>query len=286
MSEVLIDVTWRGLEVGRQVRLHEVTGDHGRLDVALPMPVGSALKLRASDGLELPAIVTGVHEQSPSGGQTPGMVVAPALDGASQAWWSARAAESAAEPPSTATARADDEPAVMIVAPVDPTSRPTMVWSAVGGPLGVPVQATPTPAPGVAATRRAIPASTSPPVIHAPAVSVPAPVGPAPTPVALAPAVTAVEDLDAAHTAVMPALVVPDDVPEDTSRTAIMAAVDVEAIIADGVAHAADASSDVSQGNGGTADDSGVVDAPSVGDSAATLARKGGTARGKRRRGR
>ena len=83
----------------------------------------------------------------------------------------------------------------------------------------------------------------------------------------------------------MPAMVMADEVPEDNSRTAIMNAVDVEALIAEGVANAGDAAGDTSQGM--SADDSGVVDGPTAGDSAANLARaKPGAPRGKRRRGR
>ena len=99
MSAVRIDVTWRGLEVGRQVPLHTVTEASGRVDVPLPMPVGSALALRAADGLEIPAVVTRVFEQSTAGGETPGMVVTPTLGEAARGWWQARAEESAASVP-------------------------------------------------------------------------------------------------------------------------------------------------------------------------------------------
>ncbi|HVV83218.1 MAG TPA: hypothetical protein VHE35_09060 [Kofleriaceae bacterium] len=182
---VLIDVTWRGLEVGRQVPLHSVTDDHGRIDVALPMPVGSTVALRA-DGLEIAAVVSRVHEQSSAGGETAGMVVAPALDEAGRAWWSARAAESAQAIPEPTSSSADDEPA-MTVTPADPTARPTMVFQAVklsDVPAMPSVSFSPAPA--------AAPAPASPPAAPAaspaPAVAAsPAPVAspaPAPAPVA------------------------------------------------------------------------------------------------------
>lgn len=327
MSEVLIDVAWRGLEVGRQVPLHELTDDHGRVDVALPMPVGTTVSVRTGDGLEIPAVVSRVHEQSSSGGETAGMVLTPQLDERARAWWSARVAERADEVPTPSTASAGDEPAVMIVAAADPTARPTMVYQAMSlaDIAAVPTGASPTPAPVAPPPAPVVapPVSPAPPIVHAPPTAVlptvpraaisdtdaSAAISQLPT-AALSP-----EDLQAARAAaiadaaadlagalsaseataeppgppplpgdgrrteLMPALVADDsgdatgEVPDDTSRTAIMTAVDIEAIMADSAA--SPASSDD--------DDSGTVAGEVTGEVSGEVSGDANGPRGKRK---
>lgn len=332
MSEVLIDVAWRGLEVGRQVPLHELTDDHGRVDVALPMPVGTTVSVRTGDGLEIPAVVSRVHEQSSSGGETAGMVLSPQLDDRARAWWSARVAERADEVPTPSTASAGDEPAVMIVAAADPTARPTMVYQAMSlaDIAAVPTAASPTPTPVAApvvapapAPVVAPPVSPAPPIVHAPPTAVlptvpraaisdtdaSAAISQLPT-AALSP-----EDLHAARAAaiadaaadlagalsaseataeppgppplpgdgrrteLMPALVADEpsepagEVPDDTSRTAIMTAVDIEAIMADSAASPAS----------GDDDDSGTVAGEVTGEVSGEVSGDANGPRGKRK---
>ena len=352
MSEVLIDVTWRGLEVGRQVPLRELTDEHGRVDVALPMPVGSALSLRAG-GLEIPATVTRVLEQTSGGGETPGMVVAPTLDSPARAWWSARAAElEAAVPPSPPTS---DEP-IVTVAPIDPASTPTMVFHAVQlsdikagvstslahsvaappvsspvtSPVTAPVTApatAPVTAPMTAPVTAPVTAPMATPVIHAVVPTAPRHPGfdeGASASTELPSAALTADDRHAARStvthdavadlagsiaesaaddeaprppvlagegrraAMMAALVHPDEPSDDTSQTTVMAAVDIEAIMADGASQPELAGS----GNG---DENGVVEGGVTGETSGDATgdsgpRKGtskpNVARGKRRRGR
>jgi hypothetical protein len=285
MSEVRIDVTWRGLEVGRQVPLHSVTDASGRIDVPLPMPVGSALALRVGDGLEIPAVVSRVHEQSSAGGETAGMIVRPTLDDGSRGWWAARAEESAAEVPAPATSTPDDEAVVVIVAPADPTARPTMVFQAVKlSEVPAVPSASPATTAALAAPAPAAPAPTpawrSPEPAAAPAPAAAAPPS-LPEIEVVAPAAPAEED--AGHTRLMFGAAPPDDVPDDTSRTAVMAAVDVEAIMAESAAQSADGAN-AGEGNGDDADASVTGEIASEASGTAGTRGKSKTPRGKRRR--
>ncbi len=90
-SETFVDVTWRGLEVGRRVKLRAIRPATAQLDHGTPMPVGTVLAIKTDEGIELTATVTRVHEQVGGSTEVPGMQVVPALEGAAQAWWQARA---------------------------------------------------------------------------------------------------------------------------------------------------------------------------------------------------
>jgi hypothetical protein len=90
-----VDVTYLGLELGRRVKLTEIDAGSGYLEVAAPMPVGTALELRIEpDGggaaLAIAAVVRGVHEQVGGSDRAPGMRIEPQLAGAAQAWWTER----------------------------------------------------------------------------------------------------------------------------------------------------------------------------------------------------
>ncbi len=90
-NEAFVDVTWRGLEVGKRVKLHGIHPGDGYLDHATPMPVGTLLSIKTDDGLEFSATVTRVHEQVGGTNESPGMQIAPSLEGAAKAWWKTRA---------------------------------------------------------------------------------------------------------------------------------------------------------------------------------------------------
>jgi hypothetical protein len=77
MSEAFVDVTWRGLEVGKRVKLHAIHPGDAYIDHATPMPVGTVLAIRTDEGLEIAATVTRVHEQVGGSNEVPGMTVAP-----------------------------------------------------------------------------------------------------------------------------------------------------------------------------------------------------------------
>lgn len=91
MIESFVDLTYRGLSLGRRVRLSQVRPSAGYLELPAPMPVGSEIAIAAEDGTAFDAVVTGVHEQVAGSDRTPGMIVAPALAAeAASAWWAAR----------------------------------------------------------------------------------------------------------------------------------------------------------------------------------------------------
>lgn len=91
MIESFVDLTYRGLSLGRRVKLSQVRPSTGYLETPAPMPVGTLIQIATDEGVALDATVTGVHEQTGGSDQAPGMTVAPKLAGeASEAWWRAR----------------------------------------------------------------------------------------------------------------------------------------------------------------------------------------------------
>ncbi len=100
MSESFVDLTYRGLPLGRRIKLTEIRPSTGYLEVPAPMPVGTRLSIAIEDGLGIEAVVTQVHEQIGGSERTPGMRIAPALDDAAAAsWWKERVALPELEPP-------------------------------------------------------------------------------------------------------------------------------------------------------------------------------------------
>lgn len=91
-NEAFVDVTWRGLEVGKRVKLHGFRAGEAYIDHTTPMPVGTQLALRTDEGLDIAVTVRRVHEQVGGSTETPGMQVEPALAGATADWWRARCA--------------------------------------------------------------------------------------------------------------------------------------------------------------------------------------------------
>jgi hypothetical protein len=102
-TDTFVDVTYRGIEVGRRAKLTEVAPDAGYVEVAAPMPVGSTVVLATDDGIAITAEVRGVHEQVGGSDKAPGMQVAPVLEGAAVAWWAQRVTVAAAPPPDRRT---------------------------------------------------------------------------------------------------------------------------------------------------------------------------------------
>jgi hypothetical protein len=89
--ETVVDLTYRGISLGRGIKLTQIRPTSGYLEVAAPMPVGSELALIADDGFTVAATVTWVHEQVAGSDRTPGMIVAPRLAAeAATTWWQAR----------------------------------------------------------------------------------------------------------------------------------------------------------------------------------------------------
>ncbi len=91
MIESFVDLTYRGLSLGRRVKLSQVRPSTGYLETPAPMPVGTAIQIATDEGVTLDATVTGVHEQTGGSDKAPGMTVAPKLAGeATESWWRAR----------------------------------------------------------------------------------------------------------------------------------------------------------------------------------------------------
>lgn len=93
MIESFVDLTYRGLSLGRRVKLSQVRPSTGYLETPAPMPVGTHIQIATDEGLALEATVTGIHEQTGGSDKAPGMTVAPQLASeALEAWWRARVA--------------------------------------------------------------------------------------------------------------------------------------------------------------------------------------------------
>lgn len=103
MSESFVDLTYRGLALGRRVKLTQVRPSAGYLELPTPMPVGTAIAIVTDDGVTFDARVMQIHEQvaipAQSGPVTtptapaappriPGMLVEPTLaTDAARDWW-------------------------------------------------------------------------------------------------------------------------------------------------------------------------------------------------------
>jgi hypothetical protein len=90
-TEAFVDVTYRGLDAGRRLKLTDLGPETGYLEMARPLPVGARLALTTDEGCEIAAVIVRVHEQVAGAELPPGVrvrVVDPAGEAAT--WWSAR----------------------------------------------------------------------------------------------------------------------------------------------------------------------------------------------------
>jgi len=91
MIESHVDLTYRGLPLGKRVKLTQVRPSTGYLETAVPMPVGTAIGITTDDGVIVEATVSEICEQVTGSDKTPGMVVKPKLEAdAARSWWKAR----------------------------------------------------------------------------------------------------------------------------------------------------------------------------------------------------
>jgi hypothetical protein len=91
--ESFVDLTYRGISLGRRIKLGQVRPSSGYLELATPMPVGTHVAIASDDGVTIEATVTWVYEQVAGSDRAPGMIVAPALAAEPAAsWWKARVA--------------------------------------------------------------------------------------------------------------------------------------------------------------------------------------------------
>ena len=93
MIESFVDLTYRGLSLGRRVKLSHVRPSTGYLETPAPMPVGTSILIATDEGVSIEAKVTAIHEQTGGSDKPPGMTIAPSLaDEALESWWRARVA--------------------------------------------------------------------------------------------------------------------------------------------------------------------------------------------------
>jgi hypothetical protein len=91
VGDTFVDLTYRGLALGRRVKLAQVRPSTAYLELPAPMPVGTTIGILTDDTVALDAYVVAIREQVAATEQPPGMVVKPRLTGeAEKAWWSAR----------------------------------------------------------------------------------------------------------------------------------------------------------------------------------------------------
>ncbi len=106
MIDSFVDLTYRGLSLGRRVKLTQVRPSTGYVETPVPMPVGTAIAIATDEGIVFDALVMTVHEQVGGSDRAPGMVVAPAFGEAversdQREWWKARVALPEEPPAST-----------------------------------------------------------------------------------------------------------------------------------------------------------------------------------------
>ncbi len=91
MSESFVDLSYRGLALGKRIKLTQVRPAAGYLEMPTPMPVGTTIGITTDDGVLLEAMVAEVHEQVSGSDKTPGMLVTPKLEAdAARTWWKQR----------------------------------------------------------------------------------------------------------------------------------------------------------------------------------------------------
>lgn len=101
VAESFVDLTYRGLSLGRRIKLTQVRPSTGYLEHPTPMPVGTKLVVTTDEGVTFEAVVTHVHEQVAGSEKLPGMIVKPVTEGSVVAWWNERVTLPEAEPPRT-----------------------------------------------------------------------------------------------------------------------------------------------------------------------------------------
>ncbi|HSR95472.1 MAG TPA: hypothetical protein VLM79_00325 [Kofleriaceae bacterium] len=93
MNESFVDLSYRGLSLGRRIKLTQVRPSSGYVELPSPMPVGTQIALVTDDGVAFDATVAWIHEQIAGADRPPGMVVIPELGSeAAAVWWKARVA--------------------------------------------------------------------------------------------------------------------------------------------------------------------------------------------------
>jgi hypothetical protein len=89
-ADQFVNVTYRGLDIGRRLRISQFGPMSAYLEHSTPMPVGTELAIHTDEEVRVPVRVLRVQEQVAGAEKPPGMRVAAArLDDAARAWWNA-----------------------------------------------------------------------------------------------------------------------------------------------------------------------------------------------------
>lgn len=142
MSESFVDLSYRGLALGKRIKLTQVRPTAGYLELPSPMPVGTTIGIATEDGVLLEALVAEVHEQVTGADRAPGMLVKPKLDAdAARTWWKQRVsiAEERAMPPADAAGRVTvTQRRESVVPALQDDGRNTAVMSVIDDPPARP----------------------------------------------------------------------------------------------------------------------------------------------------
>lgn len=100
MGDAFVDLSYRGLVLGKRIKLTQVRPTTGYLEMPTPMPVGTSIEIATDEGVLLEALVAEIREQVAGLTTPPGMIVKPKLDGdAQRTWWTQHAERVAKEAP-------------------------------------------------------------------------------------------------------------------------------------------------------------------------------------------
>jgi hypothetical protein len=134
VTESFVDLSYRGLSLGRRIKLTQVRPSSGYLEHPTPMPVGTPIAIATDEGMALQAVVTHVHEQVGGSDRLPGMTVKPALaDHKLTAWWAERVTLPEQDPP-----RRIERSRPVTVRPRTHTVQTPPPPAAVAGPAAAP----------------------------------------------------------------------------------------------------------------------------------------------------
>lgn len=123
-QDAFVDVAYRGLDVGRRLKLRDVGPRTGYVEVGTPMPVGAPLTIQSDRGHSITAVVIRVHEQVAGADMPPGMRVRiEAIDGEAAGWWETLICRDDPEIPEAERVIAAPEPPPIPAAPSAEDSR-------------------------------------------------------------------------------------------------------------------------------------------------------------------
>jgi hypothetical protein len=149
VGESFVDLTYRGLPLGRRIKLTQIRPSTGYLELPAPMPVGTRIAMATDDGVAIDAVVTQVHEQVGGSEQLPGMTIAPGFtEAAAAAWWKERVAlPELAPPPALPQRPAPVPPRTQTVATSPPAHAEGAEEAPITAPMPVAEAAPEVPAP-------------------------------------------------------------------------------------------------------------------------------------------